>query len=410
MDLTLKKQKHLISFLLANFSQLFFGLLIVIEMNIVSSEYLGIFIFQYTFFLVLGHLLTFGQHIYLLNKISLIGNLHEKKNYIQNNFLSSVIPLFIGFALLIFLTTLVDNSYFDKLGSNKTFLILSCFFFSLNKILLNIQNGFNYFYNLSLLIFFRSILLFTIVTLILIKKIYLIDNLCYAFLITECSLTALYFVVFLIKRSNIRFIFSIYKKNIKDGFKLFGDFFFSDLLLKIDILIIVYFFDFNKVSIYALTMVFVEGILTILVVLRNFFTSKFGYLIGGNKIEKYLKIRNQYGKIFFIITFFLIISGYVSLKLLDKLLFNIDDETYFFYLIILPSILIYSFYVNAEYIFSLKKRFFSQTKYFLKAIVFQILVLLIAFKTFSIYSFPLAISLMFVFMTINLYIELKQTK
>ncbi len=80
MDLTLKKQKHLISFLLANFAQLFCGLLIVIEMNIISNDYLGIFIFQYTFFLVLGHLFTFGQHIYLLNKISLINNLDKKKN------------------------------------------------------------------------------------------------------------------------------------------------------------------------------------------------------------------------------------------------------------------------------------------------------------------------------------------
>ncbi len=409
MDLTLKKQKHLISFLLANFAQLFCGLLIVIEMNIISSDYLGIFIFQYTFFLVLGHLFTFGQHIYLLNKISLINNLDKKKKYIQKNLFSAVIPLLLGFSFLILITPFIDNSYFNKLGSNKFFLILSCLFFSLNKILLNIQNAFNYFYNLSLLIFLRSILLLTIITLILINNINLIDNLCYAFLITECSITVLYLSIFLIRRSNIKIKLNIYKKNINDGLKLFGDFFFSDLLLKIDILIIVYFFDFTKVSIYALTMVFVEGILTILVVLRNFFTSKFGYLIGRNKFKEYLKIRNRYGKFFFIITFCLVILGYIALKLLDKLLFNINNETYLFYFIILPSILIYSFYVNAEYIFSLKKRFFSQTKYFFKAILFQIAVLLIAFKTFSIYSFPLAISLMFVFMAINLYMELNKT-
>ena len=32
-------------------------------------------------------------------------------------------------------------------------------------------------------------------------------------------------------------------------------------------------------------------------------------------------------------------------------------ETYYFYLIICPSLLIYSFFINAEYIFSLKNDF-----------------------------------------------------
>ena len=49
MDLDIKNNKNLITFLVANFIQLFFGLLIVIQMNMFSPKYLGIFIFQYTF-------------------------------------------------------------------------------------------------------------------------------------------------------------------------------------------------------------------------------------------------------------------------------------------------------------------------------------------------------------------------
>ena len=410
MDLDIKNNKNLITFLVANFIQLFFGLLIVIQMNMFSPKYLGIFIFQYTFFLVIGHLLTFGQHNFILNKLSQIKKNIEKKIYIEKNFFSSILPPLIGFIILVFVIKNIDNTYLKKLGINQEFLILSCLFFCFNKTLFNILNGFNFFYNLSCLIILRAFFLLSAITFILIKKIELIDNLCFAFLFTEVLLTLIYIIFYLIKSKAIKIKFRIHYINIKNSLKLFGDFFFSDLLLKIDILIIVYFFSFEKVSIYALTMVMIEGILTILVVLRNFFTSKFGYLIKNNNYKKYQKNKRKYGIIFFFITFFLIIAGYISLIILDKLFFYIEKETFYFYLMIVPSLLIYSYYINSEYIFSLKNNFFAQTIYFIKAIIFQIIILVLLFEYFSIYAFPIAISFMFIFMSLNLIIEFKSPK
>jgi O-antigen/teichoic acid export membrane protein len=410
MGLDIKNNKNLITFLTANFIQLFFGLLIVIQMNIFSPKYLGIFIFQYTFFLVIGHLLTFGQHIFILNKLSQIKRNIEKTKYIENNFFSSIFPPLIGFLLLIFIMRFIENAYLEKLGSNQVILILSCLFFCFNKTLFNIQNGFNYFYNLSFLIIFRAIFLLSSITFILIKEIDLLNNLCFAFLFSEALLTLIYLIIYLIKKNAMKIKFHICYTNIKNSLKLFGDFFFSDLLLKIDILIIVYFFSFEKVSIYALTMVMIEGIITILVVLRNFFTSKFGYLIKNNNYKKYFIIKKKYGIIFFFITIFLTGSGYITLIILDNFLFNIEKETFHFYLMIVPSLLIYSYYINSEYIFSLKNNFFSQTIYFIKAIIFQIIILIVLFKSFSIYTFPIAINLMFLFMSVNLIIECRKNK
>ena len=107
-----KIQKNFIFFLIANFISLFFGLIIVIKLSYFSEEYLGIFIFQYTFFLLLGNLLTAGQHIFLLNKLSqLKSNLH-KKNYLKNNFFSSLIPPIIGLfsILLLYIYYIFDST------------------------------------------------------------------------------------------------------------------------------------------------------------------------------------------------------------------------------------------------------------------------------------------------------------
>lgn len=118
-------------------------------------------------------------------------------------------------------------------------------------------------------------------------------------------------------------------------------------------------------------MVFVEGILTILIVFRNFFTSKYGHFIRNKKYKKYLYYQSKYGFIFLLLTIFLIIIGFISLIILNKYFFYVARETYYFYLIICPSLLIYSIFVNAEYIFSLNNNFYNQTKYFIKAIFFK---------------------------------------
>lgn len=404
------EKKKLIAFLFANFISLLCGLIIVIETNYISKEYLGIFIFQYTAFLLFGNLLTFGQHIYFLNKLSQLKNSLSKQKCLKKNFFCSLVPVFVGFLVLLFTGSLLDNHYLNKLGINKIFLIISCFFFSINKILLNIQNGFNFFYNLSGLIFLRSLFLITAITVILYNKFNFLDNLCFAFLFSELLLFLIYLLYYLFSKIKIKFRLNFYSRNIKDGLKLFGEFFFSDLILKIDILILVFFFNFNQVSIYALTMVFVEGILTILIVFRNFFTSKYGHFIRNKKYKKYLYYQSKYGFIFLLLTIFLIIIGFISLIILNKYFFYVARETYYFYLIICPSLLIYSIFVNAEYIFSLNNNFYNQTKYFIKAIFFQIIILFLLFKNLSIYSFPIAISLMFIFMSINLYYEIKKIR
>lgn len=404
------EKKNLIAFIFANFASLFCGLIIVIETNYFSKEYLGIFVFQYTFFLLFGNILTFGQHIYFLNKLSQLKNIFSKQKFLKKNIFCSIIPLLIGFLFLLLIEISLDNDYVNKLGINKIYLIISCFFFSINKILLNIQNGLNFFYNLSGLIFLRALFLITAITTILYNKINFLDNLCFAFLFSELLLFLIYLFCYFFSKIKIKFEIKFYSQNIKDGLKLFGEFFFSDLILKIDILLIVFFFNFNKVSIYALTMVFVEGILTILVVFRNFFTSEYGHFIRSKKYKKYLHYQNKYGSIFLLSTLFLMIIGFISLIILNQYFFSVAKETYYFYLIICPSLLIYSFFINAEYIFSLKNNFYNQTTYFVKAIFFQIIILFLLFKNYSIYSFPIAISLMFVFMSINLYYEIKKIR
>ena len=405
-----KIQKNFIFFLTANFISLFFGLIIVIKLSYFSEEYLGIFIFQYTFFLLLGNLLTAGQHIFLLNKLSqLKSNLH-KKNYLKNNLFSSLIPPIIGLFSILLLERVIDSIYLNKLGINKIYIIIGCFFFSINKILFNVQNGFNFFYNLSFLIILRAFFFISAIFFILFNELSIIDNLSFVFLFSELFLFLIYIFFYLILKKKIKVNFKIYIRNIKNGIKLFGEFFFSDLILKVDILLIVYLFNFKEVSIYALTMVMIEGILAVLVVFRNFFTSEYGHLIYNKNYIKYLFYRKKYGLIFFGLKTFLIISGYVVLLILNKYLFNIENQTFYFYFIITPSLLIYSFFINSEYIFSIKNNFNLQTQYFIKAIIFQVAVLFLLYKNYSIYSFPISISLMFMFMSINLYFETKNTK
>jgi hypothetical protein len=88
------------------------------------------------------------------------------------NIFSSLIPPIIGLFLILLLEKVIDSIYLNKLGINKIYLIIGCFFFSINKILFNIQNGFNFFYNLSFLIILRAFFFISAIFFILLNELF----------------------------------------------------------------------------------------------------------------------------------------------------------------------------------------------------------------------------------------------
>ena len=226
-------------------------------------------------------------------------------------------------------------------------------FFVLNKNFLSILNSLKKFKQFAFINSFRSL------SLIFFSIIFLDNNdyskLSLIFLITE--LFVLIICLFLISKY---FIFYFYE--IKNNFKLILNFFkktiiysfLSETFIRIDILMISYFFNDKYVGIYALAAIFSEGIYQISVYVRNLVNP---YLSEFSKSKIY---NNNFFIKFSTYSFFLTFLFSV-LTLLSFYLFNIFyneihndiSDIFIILFILLVGISMYSVFSPFEMIFVL---------------------------------------------------------
>ena len=319
-----------------------------------SFEAVGVFNQFYVFFVIFGQLFSFSIPEFNLRYLPIQSSKEKLKNLISIATIVSFFSGFLAFTFIIFLRDLIfkfNNS--ENIYKGLITLGVAVIFFVLNKNFLSILNSLKKFKQFAFINSFRSL------SLIFFSIIFLDNNdyskLSLIFLITE--LFVLIICLFLISKY---FIFYFYE--IKNNFKLILNFFkktiiysfLSETFIRIDILMISYFFNDKYVGIYALAAIFSEGIYQISVYVRN--------LVYPNLSEfSKSKIYNNNFFIKFSTYSFFLTFLFSVLTLLSFYLFNIFyneihndiSDIFIILFILLVGISMYSVFSPFEMIFVL---------------------------------------------------------
>jgi hypothetical protein len=224
-----------------------------------------------------------------------------------------------------------------------------------------------------------------------------------------CELVILLISVMMLKKKiKIKFSFKDYnfKNQILNSIKLFGDYIFAEIILKIDIFFSMLKFELKNISIYLIALVFIEGLMTFTIVIRNYFSSQFGNLIYQKKYFQYIHQFKKYSLYSIATAIFFIILAILTLLFMDKYLFKINFLVFEYFGIMIFGYLIYSYFGISELIFLNSKKYFKQTLYYVLAIFTQLIVILLFINNLGILSFPIAICSMYLMMSLFILVEL----
>ena len=244
--------------------------------------------FCYSIHLILGSILTFGSNLYIFNDLSSKNNLLEKIDILEKNIFFLLIVLSLGLFLVGFLSIL--DFFFSPYKKNFN-LHLYPFFFTafihaINKILYFCYLGFKFFKYCYSIIIIKPIIIFSSIA-------FFIFFTNFSFEISVlASLTIGEVIIFLFCIKKLKKIINInsnlfkneYKSQTLNSIKLFGEYIFAEIILKIDIFFSMLRFELKNISIYLIALVFIEGLLTFTIVIRNYFSSQYGALIIKKKI------------------------------------------------------------------------------------------------------------------------------
>ena len=142
-----------------------------------------------------------------------------------------------------------------------------------------------------------------------------------------CELVILLISIKLLRKKikmNLSFNNYNFKEQISNSFKLFGDYIFAEIILKIDIFFSMLRFELKHISIYLLALVFIEGLMTFTIVIRNYFFSQFGNLIYQKKYLQYINQFKKYSLYSMATAILFIILSASTLLFMNKYLFKIS--------------------------------------------------------------------------------------
>ena len=224
-----------------------------------------------------------------------------------------------------------------------------------------------------------------------------------------CEFVILLISIKLLKKKikmNLSFNNYNFKEQISNSFKLFGDYIFAEIILKVDIFFSMLRFELKHISIYLIALVFIEGLMTFTIVLRNYFSSQFGNLIYQKKYFQYLHQFKKYSLYSMVTAILFTILATLTLLFMNKYLFKINFLVFEYFGIMIFGYLIYSYFAISELIFLNSKKYFKQTLYYVLAIFTQLIVILLFINNLGILSFPIAICSMYLMMSIFILVQL----
>ena len=405
-----KLDKKLFFFYFANGSSLVFGLLLYLFIISNSDENLAKLMFAYSIHLILGSLLTFGSNLYLFDSLSSKKTSKEKNFVLNKNIFFIFVILFLGL-LIVTILSIFDyffSVYQKNFNLNLYPFFFTAFLFSFNKILYFCFLGFKFFNYCYTIIIARSFFVFFIMmVLVLFTNFFFEFSILLSFLICE---TIIFLYCFKKIKKIISFNFNLYKKEYKDqilsSLKLFGEYIFAEIILKIDIFFSMLRFELKNISIYLIALVFIEGLMTFTVIIRNYFSSQYGILIFQKKYSAYVDQFKKYSLYSLGTAIFFIIFAVFILFLMNRYLLEINFLVFKYLAIMLIGYLIYSYFAISELMFLNKKNYLKQTFYFIFAIFTQVITILLLINNLGILSFPIAICMMYLMMSIFILIEI----
>tara|TARA_B100000035_G_C20875891_1_gene498369 strand:- start:84 stop:839 length:756 start_codon:yes stop_codon:yes gene_type:complete len=221
-------------------------------------------------------------------------------------------------------------------------------------------------------------------------------------------------VVFILSVIGLKKIFhsglEIFRGNCKfqilNSMKLFGEYIFAEIIMKIDIFFSMLKFELKDISIYLTSLIFIEGLLTFTVVMRNYFSSQFGVLIFKKNYAEYIKKFKKYSMYSLLTSIFFTFCSVLSLIIINKFIVGIDFLVFKYFSIMVFGYLTYSFFAVSELIFLNNKNYFKQTTYFIVAIFSQLFLILLLINSLGILSFAIAICSMYLVMSVIIANEL----
>ena len=169
-------------------------------------------------------------------------------------------------------------------------------------------------------------------------------------------------------------------------------------------------FDIKNISTYLISLVFIEGMLTFTIVLRNYFSSQYGNYIFSKNYDLYLAHYRRFALFSFFITLFFVVCSFFVLFILQNYLTNFDEITFKYLLIMCIGYLIFSIFGVSELIFLNRNNYLKQTYYFLTAFFVQLLCIIFLINKIGILAFPISISIMFVIMSILIFLEFRKIR
>ncbi len=405
-----KFDKKLIFFYFANGSSLIFGLLLYLLIVTNSDQNLPKLMFAYSIHLILASFLTFGSNLYLFESLSSKEHFEEKISIFKKNFFFFIVILLIGFSIVGVLSILdfFISPYKKNFNLDLYPFFFTAFFLSINKILYFCFLGFKFFKYCYSIIIIRSALIFFIITIFVTFTNFSFEiSVLASFMF--CELAILLISIKLLRKKikmNLSFNNYNFKEQISNSFKLFGDYIFAEIILKVDIFFSMLRFELKHISIYLLALVFIEGLMTFTIVVRNYFSSQFGNLIYQKKYSQYIHQFKKYSLYSMATAILFIILAASTLLFMNKYLFKINFLVFEYFGIMIFGYLIYSYFGISELIFLNSKKYFKQTLYYILAIFTQLVVILLFINNLGILSFPIAICSMYIMMSLFILTQL----
>ena len=405
----LKLEKKAFFFLIANSISLILGFILYLTIITSSENNLAKLMFTYSIHLILGSILTFGSNLYLFNGLISIKKNKLKLNFIRKNNFFIFKILVISFLIVIFLSSLdlVKTPYRKNFDLPLWPLFLGSFFLAYNKIIYFCFLGFKFYKQCYSIIILRPLILLVSIIFFTFKS-----NISFEVFVAG-SFIASEIGILLISISKLKkidfFQINFFKsadiENIKNSLKLFGDYLFAEIILKIDIFFSMIKFELKNISIYLISLVFIEGMLTFTMVLRNYFSSQYGKHLLNNNFNTYNYHFKKFALFSFLTTIFFITCSFSVLFIFEKYLPNFDKVVFKYLAIMCAGYLFYSIFAVSELMFLNRNKYLKQTYYFLTAVFVQLFCILFWINKIGIMSFPISIAFMFISMSLFILLE-----
>lgn len=284
---------------------------------------LGIFSILYAIYVITAQLSTGGIQLSIIKSIS---HNQEFKKKCREIYTSGLITVFFTSSIvstcLFFCKEPIANFTNNpvEIANGIIFLCPALIFYSLNKVLLSTLNGIRMMRSLAFFQFFRMALLcLSIVSIIILD--YPIEYLASSFIFTEFFLFLSVLIFISIKFARPMFTLDMCKwipEHIRFGSKSVVSGVFHNISVRVDQIMLSYFFDAEVVGIYTFASFFVEGLNEIGHVVRRNVDPIFGALFSHNRIRTInrvvLKIKKNYTP-FLVIIFFTALLGFPFLSI-----------------------------------------------------------------------------------------------